>query len=257
MAQLIKPETSEVGFAQNLCETELKRLSQPAALEQRLSDLNKIKNFRRIYVMGCGRSGTWLLTGVMNTLDDLEVIAKELPIEHFGLYSTDRSVLVIKRDSAAYQRVKEIPSMIELAYIVRHPFDVLTSYLASSGRPYHILPPRWLGEMFALQYLVTSGRKNTKIVRYEDLVIQPVATQRELASYFNLRIKTPIDQFVTGSKDASGRIVWRKIDQSAIGKHKSDPTKIEYLEKIKPQLGDTLKWVADTYHYDVSVSNAS
>ena len=147
--------------------------------------------------------------------------------------------------------------MIELAYIVRHPFDVLTSYLASSGRPYHILPPRWLGEMFALQYLVTSGRKNTKIVRYEDLVIQPVATQRELASYFNLRIKTPIDQFVTGSKDASGRIVWRKIDQSSIGKHKSDPTKIEYLEKIKPQLGDTLKWVADTYHYDVSVSNAS
>ena len=250
MAQLIKPAT-DVGYSQ---EAELKRLSQPAALETRLSDLNEIKGFRRIYVMGCGRSGTWVLTGVMNTFDDLDLIAKELPVEYFGLYATDRSVLVIKRDRAAYQKIKEIPSMIELAYIVRHPFDVLTSYLASSGRPYHILPPRWLGEMFALQYLVRSRRKNTKIIRYEDLVCQPVAIQRELSDFFNLQVKTPIDQFVTALKDASGRIVTRKIDQSSIGKHKIDPTKIEYLEKIKPHLGDTLKWVADTYDYDVSLS---
>jgi hypothetical protein len=256
MAQLIKPATSAVGHEQDFYEKELERLSQPAALEKRLSDLSKTKDFRRIYVMGCGRSGTWLLTAVMHGFDDLDVIAKELPVEHFGLYATNRSVLVIKRDFAAYEKVKEIPPAIELAYIVRHPFDVLTSHLAGVGRPYYVLPARWLGEMSALQYLVTSGRKNTKIIRYEDLVCQPLATQRELAAFFSLRVKTPLDQLATASTDASGTTVTRAIDRASIGKHKSDPAKIEYLRKIKPELGDTLKWVADTYGYDVSLPNA-
>jgi hypothetical protein len=189
----------------------------------------------------------------MNSFEGVDVIAKELSVEHFGLHGTDRPILVIKRDRSAYQRIKEIPSLIELVYIVRHPFDVLTSHLASSGRPYHILPARWLGEMFALQYLVTTGRKNTKIIRYEDLVCQPVATQTEVASFFNLKINIPIDQIITGHYEVSGKLVTRKIDQRSVDRHKTDHTKIEYLEQITPQLGDTLKWVADTFCYDVTL----
>ncbi len=253
MAYIIGPATSDVRYTSDAYEKELKRLSQPGALEQHLNDINKVNNIRRLYVMGCGRSGTWLLTAVMNSFEGVDVIAKELSVEHFGLYGTDRSILIIKRDSSAYQRIKEIPSLIELVYIVRHPFDVLTSHLPRSGRLYHILPSRWLGEMVALQYLVTNRGKNTKIIRYEDLVCQPVATQTELASFFNLKINLPIDQVITGHYEVSGKIVPRKIDQRSIGRHRLDSTKIKYLGQIIPLLGDTLKWVADTYCYDVTL----
>ena len=214
---------------------------EKGALEKRLTDIDKTKAFRRIYVMGCGRSGTWLLTGVMSTFNDVEIVAKELAIEHFGLFQTNRSILILKRDSVAYQRIKEIPQQIEIVFIVRHPFDVLTSYLPISRRPYHILPHRWLGEMLALQYLLDAGRKNTKIIRYEDLVSKPVESQTELAKFFTLQIRLPLNQVV-------------KMDQNKIGKYKLDTTKIEYLQRIRSDLGDMLSWVAKTYNYDVSLS---
>ena len=129
MVQLIKLPTSRNEFTQDLYDKELKRLMEIGALEKRLTDIDKTKAFRRIYVMGCGRSGTWLLTGVMSTFNDVEVVAKELSVEHFGLFQTNRSILILKRDSLAYQRIKEIPQQIEIVFIVRHPFDVLTSHL--------------------------------------------------------------------------------------------------------------------------------
>jgi hypothetical protein len=244
MVQLIKLLAPRNESTQDLYDKELKRLMKKGALEKRLTDIDKTKAFRRIYVMGCGRSGTWLLTGVMSTFNDVEVVVKELAVEHFGLFQTDRSILILKRDSVAYQRIKEIPQQIEIVFIVRHPFDVLTSHLPISRRPYHILPHRWLGEMLALQYLLDTGRKNTKIIRYEDLVSKPVESQRELARFFTLQIRVPLDQVV-------------KMDQSSIGKYKLDTTKIQYLQRIKPDLGDMLSWVAKTYNYDVSLESSA
>ena len=95
--------------------------------------------------------------------------------------------------------------------------------------------------MLALQYLLDSGRKNTKIIRYEDLVSKPAELQMELANFFTLKIRVPLDQVV-------------KMNQNSIGKYKLDTTKIQYLQRIKPELGDMLSWVAKTYNYDVSLS---
>jgi hypothetical protein len=219
---------------------ELARLRKPGALGKRLIEFDRIKPVRRIYIMGCGRSGTWLLTGVMSSFKDVEVVGAELTVEHFGLFQTDRSTLILKRDSRAYQTIKDIPQQIEIVYIVRHPFEVLTSHLAGSQRSYHILPDRWLGEMSALQYLFATRRENAKIVRFEDLVSSPVELHAELATFFDLQIEVPIDKVADISKDA-------------IGKHKQSVDKIRYLQRIKPDLGDMLSWVANTYHYDVSL----
>ena len=177
---------------EELYEKELLRLKAPGALKNQLADIDRSGPFRRIYVMGCGRSGTWLLTHVMGTFLETEVVPRELTFEYFGLFATSGFTLVLKRDRAAYQRIEQIPECIEIAYILRHPFDVLTSHLPSSSRPYHILPDRWLGEMMSLRYLLDSGRKNTKIIRYEDLVRAPSEIQAELADFFRLRVGVSI-----------------------------------------------------------------
>ena len=240
MVRFVGLPVSENDFTDDIYHKELARLRKPGALADRLTEIDRVKLFRRIYIMGCGRSGTWLLTDVMSTFDDVEVVKAELIVEHFGLFETDRSTLILKRDSQAYKTIKEIPAQIKIVYILRHPFDVLTSYLPVSQRPYHILPDRWLGEMSALQYLSAAGRKDTKIIRFEDLVVRPFDLHADLATFFNLKIAVPIDNVV-------------KISKDTIGKHGREPDKIHYLQKIKPDLEPMLSWVADTYQYDVSL----
>jgi len=238
---------------QKLYEKELSRLRKPKALKRQLTDIDKARQFRRIYVMGCGRSGTWLLTHVMGTLKGTDVVRNELSFEHFGLIVTSCPALVLKRDSVAYQRIEEIPECIEIAYIVRHPFDVLTSHLPTSGRPYHVLPQRWLGEMTALRYLRETGRKNTKIVRYEDLVTNPCETQSDLANFFGLSVGVSIDALYTMSNNPNEGPMHRarKIDINSINKYKRDPEKLRYLTQIRPKLGQMLEWVGKVYHYDI------
>jgi hypothetical protein len=240
---------------QKLYEKELSRLRKPKALKRQLTDIDKVRQFRRIYVMGCGRSGTWLLTHVLGTLKDTDVVRNELSLEHFGLTVTSCPVLVLKRDSVAYQRIEEIPECIEIAYIVRHPFDVLTSHLPTSRRPYHILPQRWLGEMTALRYLRDTGRKNTKIVRYEDLVSNPRETQSDLAIFFGLSVGVSIDELRTVSNNPTEGPMHRarKIDMNSINKHKRDPEKLKYLAEIRPGLEQMLEWVGKVYYYDISL----
>jgi hypothetical protein len=45
----------------------------------------------------------------------------------------------------------------------------------------------------------------------------------------------------------------RKIDSRSLHKYKSDPEKIAYLTALKPQLGNTLEWVASQFDYDISL----
>jgi hypothetical protein len=240
---------------ETLYEKELRRLKQPGALQQRLADLDNRKLLRRIYVMGCGRSGTWLLTHVMATFLDVDVVSRELPVEYFGLLMTDHSVLVIKRDSDAYQWVQQMPANIEIAYIVRHPYDVLTSHLPGSGRTYHILPERWVGELTALRHLVDSRRKSLKVVRYEDLVGRSVESQKKLGHFFRLNVRLPINTISTISNNPSESPLYRsrKIDVTSIDKHKRDLAKLAYLAQIKPELGEILDWVGKTYDYDLGL----
>src|SRR5690348_16189646 len=120
LEQIILPKTGNQPVQAHY-ERELTHLKQPGALARRLAEFDARKPLRRIYVMGCGRSGTWLLTHVMGTFSDVEVLRREVPIEYFGLLTTDLPVLVLKRDRNSYLSAQQIPSNIEIAYIVRHP----------------------------------------------------------------------------------------------------------------------------------------
>lgn len=66
-------------------ENELVRLKQPGAVQERLTEIDSRKPLRRIHVMGVGRSGTWLLTHIMATFFDVEVVPRGITRRVFRL----------------------------------------------------------------------------------------------------------------------------------------------------------------------------
>ena len=114
MARQLVLSNKENEPLQRLYENELFRLKDPEALQAQLTMIDQTGPFRRIYVMGCGRSGTWLLTHVLS--NDTDVVLRELTVEYFGLLIPDRPVLVLKRDHVAYRGIERIPASIEIAY---------------------------------------------------------------------------------------------------------------------------------------------
>jgi hypothetical protein len=238
-------------------QAQLNWLSKPGNLESRLRDMDKDRRLNRVFVMGCGRSGTWLLAGVMTTFSDVTVVYRELSVEHFGLLSTDSAGLVLKRAWDSYMRIEEIPERIGIAYIVRHPYDVLTSHNPATGRIYHVMPDQWLGEALALQYLLASKRKNTAIIRYEDLVLKPDAAQENLGSFFHMQIGSSVsdiaETFKPPAETAAAMHGVRPIDGQSVDRHKSSPMHRDYLRAIRPRLGRSLDWVAQAFDYDLSL----
>jgi hypothetical protein len=244
-------------LAIGLKKEKLKKFYKNGALEARLTQIDGDRPIKRLYIMGCGRSGTWLLTAVMSTFKGVCVVSKEVPIDFFGQLSTTGDALILKRNSDAYQHIEKISERIGLVYIVRHPFDVLTSNNPQTKREYHIEPHRWLGEMLALKFLIEAQRKNVQIVRYEDLVTDGSKVQQQLAAYFGFEIASHIDDLpavfkASSAADAAMHGV-RKIDTRSIGKYKRNPKKIDYLRSIRPRLGSMLDWVGSEFSYDISL----
>jgi hypothetical protein len=228
-------------------------LREPGALERRLAEIDAQRPSRRIFLMGCGRSGTWLLTAAFSTFDALEVVAVERPFEDFGLFATDKPNLLLKRDHASYRRIEQMPESIQIAMIVRHPFATLTSKIEREQRKYHITPDRWLGEMLALQYLVDTRRPATLIVRYEDLVRDPDGAQQNLASRFGLPMLHPMSRIKDLFRGPADALSGATVHVESIDKYKRDPEKVEYLKSIRPRLGRLLDWVAEEFDYDIAL----
>lgn len=236
-------------------------LRQPGFLEEQMARIDKADRrpfLQRIYVMGCGRSGTWLLTAVLSSLDGVDFYPEEVPLQYFGLVSTDHPTLVLKRDALAHEHVEKTPPNIHIVFILRHPFDVLTSHNPATGyNGYHIPPSRWLGETLALQYLVDTRRPNTTVVRYEDLVEDPHGVQRRLSDELKIPIaKSPsqaVEGFSVSERTIQSMHGLRPIDRKSIERFRIDPAHLAHLRKIRPRLGRLLDWVAETYNYNVSL----
>jgi hypothetical protein len=234
-------------------EKALQKLKKAGALAHRLSISDRA--VQRIYVMGCARSGTWLLTGIMSTFADVSVLYEEVKVEYFGLLSTDRSTIVLKRHDRAYETIETIPPQISIFFIIRHPFDVLTSIHPDLPGSYYVTSGRWLGETMALKWLLDSRRPRTKIIRYEDLVTDPDRVQEEIASFANLRVQTPAAEFHKVFKP-SARVIetmhtLRPPETTPIGRWKSDPDAAAHLRSLQLRLADYLTWIGRTFGYDM------
>lgn len=235
----------------------LTKFAANGALDARLSQIDENRPIQRIFIMGCGRSGTWLLTAIMSTFKDTCVVAKEVPVEFFAQLTTTGDTLVLKRNNISFKRLPEIPERIKIAYAIRHPYDVLTSHNPMSERTYHIDPERWLGETTALRAMLETKREHVCIIRYEDIVADAGAVQEKLRDAFGLRIGSSVEDLPTVFKTSREANVamhgLRRIDSRSLHKYRSDPEKIAYLKSLKPQLGDTLEWVAAQFDYDINL----
>ena len=236
----------------------LVRLHDPKEFHKRLSFIDDRKPTKRIFVMGCGRSGTWLLTSLFSTMSDTQVVPIETTPFHFGLYTTNAKNLVMKRDNLSYLDIDKIPDCIGIAYIVRHPFDVLTSFNPNSEKKYHIDIDRWHGEMEAFRHLVDTKRPNAFIVRYEDLVMNASDIQIKIAQYFGLQIHSSVDNIVSTFCASPEAVLamhgLREIDLASLYKFRKSIDRIRFLRKIRPRLGPILEWVSIKYNYDLEIN---
>lgn len=236
---------------------ELAALSRPGRLQKRLEELDADNPVNRIFLMGCGRSGTWLLTAVMTSFAETAILPKELSVEYFGMLKASTPNFVLKRDWRSYETAEAIPPSIRIIHIVRHPYAVLTSSNPMEARRYYNTPGRWLGEMMALKFMMDSGRPGLTVVRYEDLVNDPEKVQSAIAAANGLSIATTPQEAMLNFRappeaDKAMHGV-RPIDRVSLNRYRDDPEKLAYLRSIRTRLEPMASWVAEQFGYDLSL----
>jgi hypothetical protein len=168
--------------------------------------------------------------------------------------------VALKRTAYSFETIETIPAQITILFIVRHPFDVLTSIHPEShrtGRRYHVTCGRWLGETMALKWLVESKRPKTHVLRFEDLIVDPLHTQRQIGEVTGLSIKTPANEFHTVCKPPlrATRAMHgiRPLETNTVERWKANPEAIAYLRSVQSRLCHSLPWVEENFGYDISL----
>lgn len=236
------------------------RAAVPAGAEslaEALARLDGTNPRQRVFVMGCGRSGTWLLTALMASFADVAVVGRELPVESFALVESPCRTIVLKRAWHSHQRIAAIPPDIRILHIVRHPFDVLTSHNPMTGARFHVSPERWRAELGALRALIESDDPRLMVVRYEDLVSDTQAVLVRIAEAYGLVAKASSDEVMERAnlpQEALAAMHGRRpVDSHSLGRFRNDPVALAHLRTILPELGETLDWVASRFGYDLAL----
>jgi hypothetical protein len=183
----------------------------------------------KIFIAGCGRSGTTLIRDLMNCFQDTYVLVEEpygeASFSRFTSLSRVENHVVIKRTGECWKTLPSLPIDVGLIYCVRHPFDVLTSThpLTKHLRRFHITLMRWNSEYNALDTLrAAQPKRNIFILKYEDLVHDPNTIQEKIAGPFGLIRNYRFSENPAGIQ----------IFADSIEKWKKDPDLYTYLQTI-------------------------
>ncbi|MBN1554425.1 MAG: sulfotransferase [Phycisphaerae bacterium] len=216
----------------------------------------------RIYILGCGRSGTTLLLAMMTCFRDTYVLLEEAARtgeDHYSRFDTlhrPERTHVIKRASNASDFAHEIPHPIGLLYLVRHPLDVLTSTLRFQGKvyPYYITPSRWLAEVRALRGLLEASRPNMMTLSYENLVSRPDQVQEQIARTFGLEYDRPFSRFQENFSTEEGIATTmngiRPPDTASLHRWREVRHR-EYLRSLWPDIAKEANWFCDRFGYSI------
>lgn len=210
---------------------------------------------RRIYILGCGRSGTWLATALMTCFRDTFVLLQEVAAGRFTRVDAPDGTHVLKRESDSYETAHLIPNEVGLLYVLRFPLDVLVS--PHVDIKYYIDPDRWLGEIRAFRRLYDEKRPNMYVLRYEDLVCRPDDEQSRVGNYFGLEVGIPFSrfhlEFQIDERIAKAMNGIRAPEQSSISRWQRDAEFREYCRKIWPKIEGEARWICDTFGYELPV----
>jgi hypothetical protein len=203
---------------------------------------------RGIYVQGCARSGNTLMR-------ELCVAgfagAEALPLPgnrsecsfEFMVASLARSraagtVLVASRNRDASLAMDgallRAHPEVNVVWMLRHPFDVLTSFHGSEPDRFYVSPER----MIASLDLHEEFRHEPQVLtlRYEDLILQPQQTQGAIAAAFALEPARSFVEchphFTTGAKSVVALHSIRPLDAGSIGRWRRNSKHLEYLRGV-------------------------
>ena len=166
---------------------------------------------QKIFIAGCGRSGTTLAFRLMREgFASIAFVRRENPVSRFDEIETDERTIVLKRKARSRDDIHQLPPYIELIYVVRHPFDVLTSYHRKQvdRSRFYIAPARWMSEFEALQRLrAVQPKRHIFYWRYEDVIHTPETVQVAVGQRFELETVRPFRDVVELKADSIDK--WR------------------------------------------------
>ena len=210
--------------------------------------------------MGCGRSGTWLLYSLLTRVMDSYALFEEVDVARFARIKSDKLNHLLKRYYKSYWTAHLIPRSVGIVWIVRHPFDVLTSHhpVRNSHRAFHVGSNRWNGEMDALKTFIGEARPNGIVLRYEDLVSDPDGTLQRIVEAFGQEMSASARDLVT-SKDIPAEIRetmqgLRPVSKELVGRWRSHPDFVARLHDVLPSIHERLRWVSDRFGYDTTLT---
>ncbi len=198
---------------------------------------------RQIHIAGCARSGTNMAHVAMLAFEGVVISAQETAPDYPGLGPLLRmyrrgeigrgpTTLVTKR-GFNWSRPEHIDRLVRrfrdedlgLLYLVRDPRDVLLSMHEATGPDSgYVSVERWHESMLAGERLLAgvAGRPGTLVIRYEDLVLDPVTVQRRIGECFGLRLRPGIDSIAD-------------LDRTiAVSGYRLPPNRVRSMHRIRP-----------------------
>lgn len=209
---------------------------------------------QRVFVTGCGRSGTWLMASMLHCIPEIRKAEQESPLGAFLEMPDEPKIHFVKRTHDAYKYFDRIPADIKVIHVIRHPYDVLCSRHRETEK--YISLSRLEAEHAAC-FTHLKDRPNTLIVKYEDLVLHPSDIQSETEGFLGVKSATPFSEFYRsatmneGVADAMHGI--RPLDRSALHRWKKNAEDRTYLRDLVKQSDGTLERFALNWNYDLSL----
>jgi hypothetical protein len=264
-AQLARAK-GDIGGAQAIVETIVRDTPEEARNERwydsavgRSKDfghlLAKAADKRRIYIVGCGRSGTWFALGMMSTFAGTYITPEERHFGHFAAILTrPEPVHVVKRMHSAHVDFQDVPACIDIVYLLRDPRDVLTSRHGQTEN--YISIKRWTDEMIALKRLLASSHPSVSVIRFEDLATMPDKVQARLSSELGLAVAHPATDFHRVYRPTPSALMamhsLRPPDREAVGRWRRDPAQVAFIERLLPEITKTFAPIAERFGYDLA-----
>lgn len=239
----------------------MNRGNSPLDLDTILTEMDGPHQRTRLFIAGCARSGTTMLLLMMKCFDDTHVELGEHPVSYFYRLNRDQSVHVLKRTYRCWKTLQNVPRSVKIVYMVRHPFDVLTSHHPNFKKKFYTSLERWTNEFDAFEKLqaLRPLQEDLFVVRYEDLIKEPLEIQRHMEDIWNLRSRTTFDRFpevveVDKIKEGNKRQVnalggLRRPDSASMERWRRNIEDKDYLQALITRSPEKLVRFLDRFGY--------
>jgi len=224
----------------------------PSFADRLKAELPAVK--QRIFLTGCGRSGTWLFTAMLSCIEGIRIPEKEEPLGAFLEKANEPRIHLIKRLHNAFLHFDKVPNEIKIIHIVRHPFDVLISH--HLDKPNYISLARLEAE-HAMYFKHLAERPNTLVIKYEDMVGAPNTVQQRVEKFLHLKAARPFREFYLKAaiEDNVAKAMHglRPLDVSTLHRWRVDNQAKDYLKALLKESDGTLQLFADAFGYDINL----